>query len=147
LVFMNSSGAVWESLRNAVLDSGFAITEIDLFDKKHGTFKQFVSENTAGSDLVLHCRPMPSSSEIGIATQSDSVEIQRSVEEFIDAMGNQLPVTDYLHVSRPQELNVREIYSKWLSHRIAGGAPAADFAFFRRIVLRRAEEITANTVE
>jgi len=56
LVFMNSSAKVWDALRTAVHRAGFVAERIDIFDKQHGTFKQFVSENTAGCDLVLHCR-------------------------------------------------------------------------------------------
>ena len=55
LVFMNSSAKVWDALRVAIQDAGFVIVKADVFDKQHGTFKHFVSENTAGADLVLHC--------------------------------------------------------------------------------------------
>ncbi len=53
---MNSSEKIWSSLHKAIQDSGFIIEKVNIFDKKHGTFKQFVSENTAGADLMLHCR-------------------------------------------------------------------------------------------
>ena len=46
---------MWEALRTAITDAGFVIVNADVFDKQHGTFKHFVSENTAGADLVLHC--------------------------------------------------------------------------------------------
>ena len=46
LVFMNSSKDVWEALINAVHNAGFIIERLDIFDKQHGTFKQFVSNNT-----------------------------------------------------------------------------------------------------
>src|SRR5690606_19815549 len=48
LVFMNSSEKVWSSLHKSIQDSGFIIEKVNIFDKKHGTFKQFASENTAG---------------------------------------------------------------------------------------------------
>jgi hypothetical protein len=49
LVFMNSSQEVWQALRDAILKAGFLIERVDIFDKQHGTFKQFVSENTGGN--------------------------------------------------------------------------------------------------
>ena len=56
LVFMNSSQDIWSQLRRAIARAGFSLDRMDIFDKQHGTFKQFVSDNTAGSDLILHCR-------------------------------------------------------------------------------------------
>lgn len=40
LVFMNSSEKIWQAMRYALLDAGFRIDRIDIFDKQHGTFKR-----------------------------------------------------------------------------------------------------------
>ena len=56
LVFMNSSKEVWRALSSSIKSAGFRIKKVSIFDKQHGTFKQFVSENTAGADLMLHCK-------------------------------------------------------------------------------------------
>lgn len=53
---MNSSQEVWAALRSAVANAGFLIRQVNIFDKQHGTFKQFVDANTAGADLILHCQ-------------------------------------------------------------------------------------------
>jgi predicted RNA-binding Zn-ribbon protein involved in translation (DUF1610 family) len=54
VVFHNSSAEVWSALQGAIIDGGFAVRGAQTFDKKHGTFKQFVSDNAVGYDLVLH---------------------------------------------------------------------------------------------
>ncbi len=56
VVFHNSAAMTWNALQQAILDAGFTIEGTQTFDKQHGTFKQFVSDNAVGYDLVLHCR-------------------------------------------------------------------------------------------
>ena len=56
IVFHNSSQSVWAALERAVRDAGFAVLGSQTFDKTHGTFKQFVSDNAVGYDVVLDCR-------------------------------------------------------------------------------------------
>lgn len=130
LVFMNSSAAVWESLRRAILASGFRIERVDIFDKQHGTFKQFVSENTAGADLVLHCRKPERASvnEVPLTKQGAT----ESVTSFV-AKRDRLPVNVYLHVERRDEVDFRLLYSEWLSLALAKGDELIDFQSFRRL--------------
>ena len=126
LIFMNSSSEVWNALRNSIIDSGFEIKNVNIFDKQHSTFKQFVSENTAGSDLVIHCyKPIHQS-------QIDSLVFPRkSVIEFLESKRNSLPKTIFLHVDRDAELDFRKLYSEWLSISIMSGSKFVDFHFFR----------------
>src|SRR5205814_2281519 len=56
VIFHNSSEDVWTALQASISDAGFAVRGTQTFDKEHGTFKQFVSDNAVGYDLVLHCR-------------------------------------------------------------------------------------------
>ena len=131
LVFMNSSGAVWSALRNAVLDAGFSIEKVDTLDKQHGTFKQFVSENTAGLDLVLHClKPLaPAMAEVERAGRRVC-----EVISFLEEQRGSLPTSVYLHVDRREEVDFRKLYSDWVAQSLARGTKVMDFAEFRRTV-------------
>lgn len=134
LMFMNSSKDVWNALQNAILGAGFSIEKIDMFDKQHGTFKQFVSENTAGFDLVLHCRkPQSPGQSIAFDTLAASDQ-HASIRQFIAAKGNLLPTNTYLHVSREDEIDYRQLYSEWLSQSLISTADLVDFAEFRKVV-------------
>ena len=131
LVFMNSSKEVWNALREAVAHAGFTIRKIDIFDKQHGTFKQFVSENTAGSDLVLHCyKPVEYQSPAAF----DQTAISDSIQTFLRHYRGSLPTQVYLHVGRDSEIDYRKLYSEWLSSSLIGHSELVDFAEFRRIV-------------
>ncbi len=129
LVFMNSSQKVWQVLRAAVLEAGFSLERVDIFDKQHGTFKQFVSDNTAGCDLLLHCRkadaawPSASPGELNIA--ADAVRL------FLDERRGVIPKLPYLHVRRDDEIDYRMLYSEFLAERLTNNGHLVDFAAFR----------------
>ena len=129
LVFMNSSEGVWRALREAVLDAGFAIERVDIFDKQHGTFKQFVSNNTAGCDLLLHCRKSlaarATAPEAGVAGAAESVRL------FLSGRGAAIPILPYLHVDRKEEIDYRMLYSEFLADGLIGRGHLVDFASFR----------------
>lgn len=138
LVFMNSSSEVWEALRRAIGKAGFVVAKIDMLDKQHGTFKQFVSENTAGMDLVLHCfkpggdapdwaEEMPTQAALGVA-------------EFLRARSRPLPTNAFLHVGREAEIDYRTLYSEWLAQSFRSRDTFLDFATFRRIATRWLQE-------
>ena len=140
LVFMNSSKQVWDALRAAIIDTGFIIKKIDIFDKQHGTFKQFSSENTAGFDLVLHCfKPddslLPSDPNHKTAT-ADSIRI------FLSRYVKKLPKQIYLHVGRDSEIDYRMLYSEWISNSLMNDYELIDFSEFRRITQYILVEIT-----
>ena len=129
LVFMNSSKDIWECLRGAVINAGFSIVRMDIFDKQHGTFKQFVSDNTAGSDLMLHCRKP-------LYAVPDLKETQRGaeafpVEVFLKNRSTSVPMLPYLHVSRDVEIDYRTLYSEYLAKVFERQAGLLDFAAFR----------------
>lgn len=131
LVFMNSSQDVWEALRMAVGDSGFSLERVDIFDKQHGTFKQFVSDNTAGCDLLLHCRKadIPSAVETGPILAGAA----ESVNRFLRDRKAPVPKLPYLHVQREEEIDYRMLYSEFLAERLMGHGGLVDFAFFRTL--------------
>ena len=129
LVFMNSSKEVWNALQEAIAHAGFIIRKIDIFDKQHGTFKQFVSENTAGFDLVLHCfKPLVLQSSAVVAQTA----IGDSIRAFLSHYGGNLPTQVYLHVGRDSEIDYRKLYSEWLSSSLMGHSELVDFTEFRK---------------
>lgn len=130
LVFMNSSEKVWSALHDAIVNAGFNIEKVNIFDKQHGTFKQFVSENTAGSDLMIHCKKTPGS-RAGEAIESHR-QIE-SIEAFVEQQYDNIPVLPYLHVKREAEIDYRTLYSRYIAVAIKNGASIVDFAEFRRI--------------
>jgi len=129
LVFMNSSQDVWDALRKAVLDAGFLLERVDIFDKQHGTFKQFVSDNTAGCDLLLHCRKTDAQNVAAAGrTPTGGAE---SVTRFLMERGAPVPKLPYLHVRREEEIDYRMLYSEFLADRLVGKGGLVDFASFR----------------
>ena len=130
LVFMNSSRDIWTALRNAIMTAGFSVVKMDIFDKQHGTFKQFVSENTAGMDLVLHCMK-PNCESKAIHSLEDT--LKTDVATFMGTRGA-IPTTVYLHVGRRKEIDFRTLYSEWLSQSFCTSKELLDFANFRETV-------------
>lgn len=133
LVFMNSSKEVWEALRSAITQAGFEIVKADLFDKHHGTFKHFVSENTTGFDLVLHCRkPMI---KVNVAQERRKAQLHESVISFLHTKGAKLPTNSFLHVERNREIDYRQLYSEWLAQSLLETPEFLNFSSFRTIIM------------
>ena len=126
LVFMNSSEKVWDALRAAVVDAGFSIEKVSVFDKQHGTFKQFVSENTAGSDLMLHCRKSGMPARVQPASR-----VPLAVTTFIAGHDGNIPVLPFLHVKRDAEIDYRLLYSRYLADAIKAEQGVVSFSSFR----------------
>ncbi|MFH1742065.1 MAG: DNA methyltransferase [bacterium] len=133
LVFMNSSARVWNVLREAILDAGFEIKQADTFDKHHGTFKQFVSENTAGYDLVLHC--LKPTRSIKRRKNGPADFAKEAVFAFLNKIDLHKRTNAYLHVNRKEELDIRKLYSEWTAKLVLEGASAMDFSRFRSLVV------------
>ena len=132
LVFMNSSGEIWKTLKNSIRNAGFITERLDIFDKQHGTFKQFVSPNTAGCDLVLHCRkPFPKEKR---SFEVKTISGEDSIASFMTERVGRVPITEYLHVTRDDELDIRRLYSEWLSRALSKEHEILDFSAFRTIV-------------
>lgn len=126
LVFMNSSAKVWESLREAITEAGFVLVKADVFDKQHGTFKHFVSENTAGADLVLHClKPKRATGRL----TSNGHRI--TLDEFLRVVDADRYLQPYLHVTRPTEFDLRRLYSEWVARALLDDVDLIDFPTFR----------------
>jgi len=134
LMFMNSSKHVFQALRNAIGASGFIVERIDIFDKQHATFKQLVSDNTPGADLVFHClKPKAIRPQNGISEPRSSSS--ETIHDFLATVDPEKYRTDYLHVKRNSEFDFRRLYSEWLSQQISSDSSLIDYADFRAIVV------------
>lgn len=132
LVFMNSSEKVWNALKASIRAAGFITERLDIFDKQHGTFKQFVSDNTAGCDLVLHCRkPLPTEQR---NPKINSVSYKESISSFMVNRDGEIPITEFLHVVRDIEPDLRRLYSEWLAYALPKEHELVDFISFRDLV-------------
>lgn len=130
LLFHNSSAAVWVELRNAIIRSGFEIRGIQLFDKKHASFKQLVSENAVGYDLIIHCRKpeSPTACEPGVTGIT-------SLDDFLKLKDLAAYQKTYAHVRRSPELDYKKLYSEWLTQIVpADPSNVVDFSAFRELV-------------
>lgn len=134
LVFMNSSANVWHELKGAIRRAGFSLERADVFDKQHGTFKQFVSPNTAGCDLVIHCRKLNQGQKC--PSPSGHVPLRRSIQHYLTHYRGATPTTVYLHVAREEEIDYRLLYSEWMSYALVRDHELTDFPAFRDIALQ-----------
>ncbi len=134
IVFHNSSEKVWGALQRAVSEAGFEIKGTQTFDKEHGTFKQFVSDNAVGYDLVIHCRKAvsarlpPSREKADVIVQARTFIRQAIGEEF------QKYIVRYLHVARGDEFDYRRLYANWLATALPETLVSLSFDEFRGLV-------------
>jgi 16S rRNA G966 N2-methylase RsmD len=137
LVFHNSSADVWSALQVALTAGGFRIEQTQTLDKRHGTFKQFVSENAVGYDLIIHCQKTPADASYTHASQAP-VSSRASVRAFAQRRLEHDPdsfVVHYLHVKREDELDSRKLFSLWIKERMeAGEVVDLDYQEFREII-------------
>lgn len=134
LVFMNSSKQVFESLREAIVNSGFEVKQIDIFDKQHATFKQLVSDNTPGSDLIFHCQKPDRSHDSANNPERLHTNVYESLRQFLLSVNLAEFRIDYLHVERKSEFDYRKLYSRWLAHNLSAGLSILDYSDFRDVV-------------
>lgn len=131
VVFMNSSAKIWNELNDAIADAGFLVVSADVFDKQHGTFKHFVSANTPGADLVLHCLKPGN-----VKHRSNADAVESDLESFLSSVAAENYRQSFLHVRRAEETDFRKLYSDWLSLAIVNGTPVMDFSEFRGVVAK-----------
>jgi DNA modification methylase len=134
VVFHNSSEKVWMALQKAISEAGFKIRGTQTFDKEHGTFKQFVSDNAVGYDLVIHCRKSEESKLPSLKEKSDVIEqansfVQQAVREEL-----QNYIVRYLHVRRGDEFDYRKLYANWLADALPKSLVSLSFEEFRGLV-------------
>ncbi len=133
IVFHNSSRSVWGALEQAIRDAGFTVEGSQTFDKTHGTFKQFVSDNAVGYDLVLHCR----ATNAEVKSLRPMVNVHSAIREFVTARITANPGkyrVRYLHVARTDEWDLRKLYSEWLAESKIAKDALIGFEEFRECV-------------
>jgi hypothetical protein len=138
VVFHNSSEQIWQALQLAIANAGFEVRAAQTFDKQHGTFKMFVSENAVGYDLVLHCRKQ-NQENITKRLPQDSVKSVRAYVENRRQMLGEYWI-NYLHVARAKEFDYRRLYAEWLCDSFARGEINVGFGTFRAIAGKVLEE-------
>jgi DNA modification methylase/DNA-directed RNA polymerase subunit RPC12/RpoP len=135
VMFHNSSARVWNALVSAIRESGFSIEGIQTFDKRHGTFKEFVSDNAVGYNMVLHCAKArggrPPALRAGAGGRED--RLVEFLQRALRKPRERYTVT-YLHVDRQEELDYRRLYADWLMQAVPGQAVELDFSQFRAVV-------------
>lgn len=134
VVFHNSSANVWSALREALTSAGFSIEGTQTFDKKHGTFKHFVSDNAVGYDLVIHCKPSRSAIHRGVerSLSETQAQVRHFVEQHLNGAGDSYTVK-FEHVHRRPETDWRLLYAEWLQESLESGTETVSFADFRRM--------------
>lgn len=137
LLFMNSSQAIWRALKESVERAGFSIDRVSIFDKQHGTFKHFVSANTAGADLMLHCRK----TEVAERTSEFKAADRQDVERFLMMERKSLPVLPFIHVNRKSEIDYRTLYSRYIAGAMQDEGEVVDFAEFRAVAVETLSEM------
>lgn len=135
VMFHNSSDKIWRELQTAITSAGFEIKGILTFDKKHGTFKQFVSENAVGYDLVLNCQATSKKCAIREVCQEEEYQdIRVFLKERLKQRKKGEYTVHYEHVNRKDEFNFRKLYSEWLSLAVEKEKIAVNFERFRKII-------------
>ena len=136
IVFHNSSAKVWAAIQQAITQGDFNIASIQTLDKRHGTFKQFVSENAVGYDLVIHCCKETGGRKVtGSQRIIDSLSTAKSFIEGKLENGAEGYSVHYLHVNRESEVDSRKLYSLWLKE-VMESNKVVDISYdaFRRMV-------------
>jgi adenine-specific DNA methylase len=128
IIFHNSSEKVWNALKQAITNSGLKIVNIQLFNKKHGTFKQFVSDNAVGYDLIIHCNKK----NVAMASEKNGSSVEQYFNEIKPNISRYR--VEYLHVNREAEIDYRKMYSEWLSVNIKQMTNIISFEHFSRII-------------
>jgi 16S rRNA G966 N2-methylase RsmD/DNA-directed RNA polymerase subunit RPC12/RpoP len=131
VVFHNSSAEVWSALQGAIIDGGFTVRGAQTFDKKHGTFKQFVSDNAVGYDLVLHCQK--ANEQADIPAQAADVDHAKAFISSQMTKASDRYTVRYLHVKRASEFDYRRLYADWLQEAIQTMEIRLSFAEFRKL--------------
>lgn len=67
----------------------------------------------------------------------DFVPAEDSVRRFLASADLEHTRTVFLHVDRPEELDVRKLHSEWLAAAMLDGVKPIDLATFRELILQR----------
>ena len=130
VVFHNSSAQVWQALQEAIRGAGFTIEGTQTFDKKHGTFKMFVSDNAVGYDLVLNCRKATQEVTAYPVEPNARLAVAGFIQQQLAGSLANYQV-NYLHVHREPEFDYRRLYAEWLAFALPRVPVTLSFGQFR----------------
>ncbi len=109
--FHNKKAEIWKTIQEAIVKSGFVISQVSVLDKQQATFKQVTSPNSVENDLIINAyKPTNNFTEKFISKSGYGMEI-----EFIEMHLDKLPI------SRNVERNKRKLYSKLLTQYLQNG--------------------------
>jgi hypothetical protein len=131
VIFHNSSDEVWKALQSALRDAGFSVDGTQTFDKEHGTFKQFVSENAVGYDLVLHCKKTKVARTFSVQTKQQILSAAADFARKRLTGNGERYIVRYLHVDRAVEIDYRKLYAEWLAAAVPDTLISLSFGEFR----------------
>jgi DNA modification methylase len=125
IAFHNSSGEVWRAIQTALADGGLNVRSSNVIDKKHGTFKQFVSENAVGCDVVLHCEKERAEAKTVARAPPSRLAARDFVARIISDLGGESFRIRFQHVRREDEFDFRRLYSMWVQECIRNHHPVS----------------------
>jgi 16S rRNA G966 N2-methylase RsmD/DNA-directed RNA polymerase subunit RPC12/RpoP len=125
LVFHNSSERVWRAIQTAIVDAGFRVGSVHVFDKRQETVKQAVSRNAVGYDLVINCQKTAAP----VTDYRPLTDIRSEVCRFLVAHLQSLSSDDLT------ERDERKLFSRVLGHFLANHYTIdLSFAQFRKLL-------------
>jgi hypothetical protein len=138
---------VWKALQDAISDAGFRIEGTQTFDKRHGTFKQFVSRNAVGYDLVLHCRKSDSAHKLAVRSKADLIADATTFVRDRLAANEARYAFHFLHVTRATELDIRRLYAEWLASAVADSLVSLSYEEFREAIGRSPSDVETRSAQ
>lgn len=130
--FSNTSAAIWNTLQNAINQSGFFISNVITNDNTRGGLHAMLGPTAVKQNLIINCfKPLES------IIHSGDVNSSKSVNELTNELLKHLPITIIREESRVNiyERTPKILYDKILTHYIVKGLPVPiDAKSFRRIL-------------
>ena len=108
--FHNRKAEIWNAIQEAIIKSGFVISQISILDKKQATFKQVTSPNSVENDLIINAyKPSENFTNDFITKSGYGMEVQ-----FIKMHLEKLPINNI-------ERNKRKLYSRLVVQYLKNG--------------------------
>jgi len=118
--FSNTSASIWNSIQQAISNSGFVIANVSALDKQQGSFKAVTTTTAVKQDLVISCyKP----SDEFTRKMEESADKGQNVWDFIGEHLQHLPV----HIERGNatttviERSPKILYDRLISYYVQHG--------------------------
>lgn len=134
LMFHNRSMKVWGALYSALENAGFDVSKVQVFNKKHETWKQITNDGVVGYDLMVHCQKQEerASNNKRVPDSSSTRELAQIVEDYL---------LD-LSIGNLQDRTERMIHSRIVATLLAKGTKVSfDFAELQAILRAHFERV------